>query len=56
MRIPRGSYPQSTFSISLRLRFATVFRSIWTLWKEFLQAFRDSNYVPAKKAGFAASE
>jgi hypothetical protein len=33
---PCGPYPLSTASMRYTLRFATLFRTVWTLWKEFL--------------------
>src|SRR5262245_59966940 len=38
LKSPCGPYPRSTASIPLTQIFATIFRAIWTLWKEFLQA------------------
>src|SRR5215471_3957569 len=37
-KFPCGPYPRSTASIHFAQIFATMFRAIWTLWKEFLQA------------------
>ena len=38
-----GPYPRSTASIRFTLRFAMMFRAVWTLWKRFLQALPPAN-------------